>query len=64
MKDPSSQGSPPSQEEVSPIPDELRDRLFALIADRLNTGQALISEAHFEKAMAEGYQALTSSFPS
>jgi len=57
----------PSQDpslEPSLISEELRNQLLILIADRMNTGQVMIAEAHFLKAMVEGYQALSGNFPS
>ena len=53
-----------STDEISLISDELRGQMLMLVGDRINTGTALIAQVHFHKAMEEGYQALTGSFPS
>jgi len=46
------------------LPAGLRDQLLGVVADRLNSGETLITEAHFQKALEEGYHALTKAFPS
>ena len=38
---------------------ELKDQLLSLVADRLMTGEVLISEAHFQQVMGEGFEALS-----
>ena len=63
MEDTPSQPQPGLAE--SPLlPGELRDQLLMLVADRLAVGEILITAAHFQKAMEEGYQTLTHAFPS
>ena len=52
------------QGEISLIPDELRNQLLVVIGDWVNTGRILITNAHFEKAIEEAYQALSGGFPS
>lgn len=51
-------------EEISLISNELRGQMLMLVGDRINTGIPLIAQAHFQKAMEEGYQVLTGGFPS
>ena len=41
------------------LPADTRDQLFALTVDRLGTGATLITDAPFQGAMEEGFQALT-----
>ena len=38
---------------------ELKEQLLSLVADRLMTGEVLISEAHFQQVMEEGFEALS-----
>ena len=40
---------------------ELKEQLLSLVADRLMTGEVLISEAHFQQVMEEGFEALSGS---
>ena len=46
------------------LPAEIRDQLLTLTVDRLSTGATLITEAHFQGAMQEGFQAFTGELPS
>ncbi len=58
-----------AKQEASPAADDallpagLRDQLLSLLAGRINAGDTLITEAHFQKALEEGYHALTKVFP-
>ena len=45
------------------LPAGLREQLLELVADRLNAGEILITQAHFQQTMEEGYRALTQVFP-
>lgn len=38
---------------------ELKDQLLSLVADRPMTGEVLISEAHFQQVMGEGFEVLS-----
>ena len=46
-----------AKQEASPAADDallpagLRDQLLSLLADRINAGDTLITEAHFQKAL-------------
>ena len=46
------------------LPADTRDQLLALSVDRLGIGATLITDAHFQGAMEEGFQALTGGPPS
>ena len=45
------------------VPAGLREQLLEFIADHLSSGETLITEAHFQKAVEEGCRALTQAFP-
>ena len=40
------------------LPGEDRDQLLALTVDRLCMGATLVTDTHFQNAMAEGFEAL------
>ena len=44
---------------ASEFPDDLKDQILAVIGDRLNTGEVLISESQFIAAMEEGFQTVS-----
>ena len=44
------------------LPADTRDQLLALSVDRLGIGATLITDAHFQVAMEEGFEALTRQF--
>lgn len=51
--------SPPSD----PLSNQLRDQLLARVSERLQSGEVLVSNAHFQKAFEEEYQVLNGVVP-
>lgn len=60
MDEPVVPGKPPSAESLS---NELRDQLLARVSERLQGGEVLVSNAHFQKAFEEEYQFLNGVVP-
>ena len=51
-------------DDTKEISTELRGQLLAFVADRLTAGEPLIAQAHFLKALEEGYQTIAGESPS
>lgn len=45
-------------DDTKEISTELRGQLLAFVADRFTAGEPLIAQAHFLKALEEGYQTI------
>lgn len=46
-----------------PLSNQLRDQLLSRVSERLQSGEVLVSNAHFQKAFEEEYQALNGVVP-
>jgi len=59
--------APPPEENLSGAADllagELRDQLFSRLTERLQDGEVLVANAHFQRALEEEYQALAEASP-
>jgi hypothetical protein len=55
--------APESNPAAEPLKSELRDQLLARVSERLQGGEVLVSNAHFQKAFEEEYQLLSGSAP-
>ena len=55
MENPTSPETLSEMGEDQNLPGELRDQLLGLTVDRLSAGDTLVTGAHFQKALEEGY---------
>ena len=58
MEDSTPPDAAASQPDDPQLSGEMRDQLLSLVADRLAAGETLVSDAHFQKVLEEGYQTL------